>query len=256
MWQQDLANPERAYKLIASGRPTVDGQYVHWDELVRYPPPEGLNHEEWWFAIRWSRRALDKLVPLRDVRGREFRYVLIDPFPESLHQIDLGGGGFIRMPEPLTNPDTRDQYFVSSLIEEAITSSQLEGATTTRPVAKEMIKTGRAPRDRSERMILNNFLTMQRKSDVKAQPLTPGLVFELHCLVTDQALDDPAAVGRFRRADEHIVVGDDYGEVREGTRVMDRRTGTSGAHAQVPVRSTESGSYGTRQGGPRTRAFL
>jgi Fic family protein len=47
-------------------------------------------------------------------------------------------------------------------MEEAITSSQLEGAATTREVAKEMIREGRQPRDRSERMILNNYLTMQR----------------------------------------------------------------------------------------------
>ena len=64
------------------------------------------------------------------------------------------------MPEQITNPDTRDRYCVSSLIEEAITSSQIEGAVTTRPVAKEMIRSGRKPSDRSERMILNNFMTM------------------------------------------------------------------------------------------------
>ena len=47
------------------------------------------------------------------------------------------------MPDQITNPDTRDRYYISSLIDEAITSSQLEGAATTRLIAKQMIRTGR-----------------------------------------------------------------------------------------------------------------
>ena len=56
----------------------------------------------------------------------------------------------------MTNPETRDSYLVRSLLEESITSSQLEGAATTREIAKEMIRNGRQPRDRGERMIFNN----------------------------------------------------------------------------------------------------
>lgn len=188
-------------------------EYLHWDKLIRYKPPEGLTHEEWWFQLKAGRINLFKSIPLEDKEGRPFKFLITDPMPEQLHHIDLGAGGRIGVPEPVTNPETRDQYYVSSLIEEAITSSQLEGATTTRQVAKEMIRTARPPQDRSERMILNNFLTMQRIGKLKDEPLTKELVFELHRLVTDQSLDDPSAVGRFRREHENIIVGDEYGEV-------------------------------------------
>ena len=76
------------------------------------------------------------------------------------------------MPDPIANPQTRDRYIVSSLIQEAITSSQLEGAATTREVAKEMIRSGRTPRDKSERMILNNYRTMQEIIRLKDQPMS------------------------------------------------------------------------------------
>jgi hypothetical protein len=89
----------------------------------------------------------------------------------------------------------------------------LEGAVTTREVAKEMIRSGRKPRDNSEQMILNNYVTMQRIRTLKASALSPSLVFQIHRLVTENTLDDPTAAGRFRRADEKRVVGDDYGEV-------------------------------------------
>jgi len=76
-------------------------------------------------------------------------------------------------------------------MEEAITSSQLEGAVTTREVAKEMIRTGRKPRDTSEQMILNNYATMQRIRALKGSALSPEVIFQIHRLV----LDDPTGSG-------------------------------------------------------------
>jgi len=91
------------------------------------------------------RLGLLKIVPLLDQRGIPFRYCEPDPVPERLHAIDLGAGGRIALPDAITNPETRDRYSISSLIEEAIASSQLEGALTTRVVAKEMIREGERP---------------------------------------------------------------------------------------------------------------
>jgi Fic family protein len=210
----EATSTNRIQEIIGTFRdPLIRGKYLHWDKLIRYPLPEGFSHREWWLGTKISRMPFQKAIPLIDMHKEPFRYVLTDPIPERLHHIDLGAGGLIQMPDQITNPTTRDQYYVSSLIEEAITSSQLEGATTTRPVAKEMIRVGRAPRDRSERMILNNFLTMQRISTLKNEPLTKALVFEVHRMVTDQTLNDASSAGRFRRVDEPIIVGDEYGEV-------------------------------------------
>jgi Fic family protein len=91
-------------------------------------------------------------------------------------------------------------------MEEAITSSQMEGAATTRDVARAMIRSQRAPRDRSEQMILNNFRTMQRIRQLKDAPLTPQLVLDLHRLVSEKTLDDPADAGRLRPPERQVVV--------------------------------------------------
>jgi Fic family protein len=187
--------------------------YLHWDKLRRHPPPEGLNHREWWLTLKLSRMDALKPIGLKDAAQRRFRFAVPDVVMEELHQIDLGAGGLVGVPEPITNPQTRDRYLASSLMEEAITSSQLEGAVTTREVAKEMIRTGRKPRDHSEQMILNNYVTMQRVRELKSLPLSPELVFQIHRLVTEKTLDDPTAAGRFRRPDEKRVVGDDEGQV-------------------------------------------
>jgi Fic family protein len=189
-----------------------DSKYLHWDRLSYCQPPEDLTQEEWWLGIKQYRSRMYKRVPLLSTANKPFSYCMVDPIPERLHQIDMGCGGTIQMPDQITNPETRDQYYVSSLIEEAITSSQLEGAVATREQAKEMLRSGRPAKDKDEQMILNNFHTMREIRKVKAQSLTRDLVFHLHRIITEGTLSDLSAAARFRRNAENIVVSDTYGE--------------------------------------------
>ena len=214
LWKKLLGGgPTGQEKLWRAARPTVRGKYLHWDELRHRAVPSGLSLEEWWMAIKLSRMSTAWTLPLQATDGRPFHYSLVESIPEALHRIDQEAGGQIELPEQITNPETRDRYYVSSLIEEAITSSQLEGATTTREVAKEMVRTGRKPRDRSEQMILNNFRAMRRIGKLRHESLTKDMLFELHRLVTEGTLDDPSAVGRLRLESEHIVVQERQGQV-------------------------------------------
>ncbi len=205
-----FSSPGKFDLIRNEGNRTEDeGKYRHWDILRHLTPPEGLTLEEWWCGIKMRRLLGFKSIPLWDRQKKDmFFYNLPDKVLEQLHQIDLGAGGMIKTPEAIVNPHTRDQYIVRSLIQEAITSSQIEGAATTRRVAKEMLRSGRPPRDKSERMILNNFYTMQKISIWKEQPLSPDLVFEIHKTVTDQTLDNPDAAGRLRTLDEPVTVAD------------------------------------------------
>ena len=208
-----LADPSRVLAIFgAVTGPLVSGKYLHWDKVRYHQPPGDLSLEEWWYGIKLRRRG--QRVPLVDKAGEPFSFGLADPLPETLHRIDLTTGGSIGMGEGVTNPETRNTYLVRSLVEEAFTSSQLEGAASTRKIADDLIRGGRAPRDRGERMILNNYRAMRRIIELKDEPLTERLVFEIHRIVTEDALDDPTGAGRFRREDEGgIVVGDEEGNV-------------------------------------------
>jgi Fic family protein len=211
LWRKCLAAKRPDAVLNLAIEPQDD--YPHWDKLRHLRPPEGLSSEEWWLGIKLRREGLLKEIPLKDKEGRSFRFGVPDVVQAELHDIDVGAGRSIGVPDPITNPRTRDKYLIRSLIEEAITSSQLEGAATTREVAKEMIRTGRPPRDTSEQMILNNFLTMQRITELKQEALSSEMVFAIHRLVTEKTFEDETAAGRFRKPDEERVVGDDFGEV-------------------------------------------
>lgn len=187
--------------------------YYHWDDLRYRRGPHGFSREDWWLSIKLQRLNTRRLIPLADKKGERFGFVMPDMVTELLHQIDRNGGTLIEIPEPVTNPAERDRYLVRSLMEEAITSSQLEGAATTREAAKKMLAEKRPPRDRGERMIMNNFLTMQRIIEVKGESLAPDLVFDVHRRVSEGALDQAGGEGRFRRADEHVDVSDIEGQV-------------------------------------------
>ncbi len=97
------------------------------------------------------------------------------------------------------------RFLVNSLMEEAIRSSQLEGATTSRRVAKEMLRTGRRPKNDSERMIANNYRALQFMREEMGEVLTPDSILELHRIVTEGTLDDPSAAGRLQQPGEERV---------------------------------------------------
>lgn len=206
---QQLSEAAKLRRVFDTQRDHIKAQkYYHWDDLKYRKPPGDLTREEWWLSLKLQRASTRRAIPLMDKNGHSFSFVTPDIVTELLHQIDRNGGTLIQIPEPVANSDERDRYVVRSLMEEAITSSQLEGAATTREVAKKMLAEGRAPRDRSERMILNNFATMRRIMEVEKEALTPALVLDIHKRVSEGALDIADAAGRLRRADEQIKVWD------------------------------------------------
>ena len=182
------------------------GQYRHWENLRRVQPPHGLSSEEWWAAVKFARHQTRRTIPLKDKDGKAFAYSLADPVLELLHEIDRDANGRITTNDQITNPQTRERYIQSSLIEEAIASSQLEGASTTREAAKQMIRSGRNPMDQSERMILNNYRAIHLIRNFKDKPLTPAVVFQIHKTLTEGTLDTGAGGNYLRTPENNVAV--------------------------------------------------
>jgi Fic family protein len=103
-------------------------------------------------------------------------------------------------------------YLLNDLIEdEAISSSQLEGAATTTKVAKDLLKRQRAPITLDERMIVGNFKMMQAAWRFKDRPLSADLIAELHYIGVENIDDGHYQPGVLRSFSDDIVVEDGNG---------------------------------------------
>lgn len=181
---------------------TDKGEYLHWDKIRHLPPPAELTSEQWWFAIKFARSASYKLLPLKDKYQKSFVLATPDLVLQKLHAIDRTSGNNVQSPTLTINKNFRDTYVIQSLEEEAITSSQLEGASTTRRVAKEMLRAKRKPTNLSEKMIFNNYEAMQFVREMKNEALTVSMVLELHRILTKDTMDESKSVGCLRTAND------------------------------------------------------
>lgn len=198
--------PEEVQAAVATAVPDDRDRYLHWDKLRRLPPPGNLTSEQWWLKIKLARANERRELRLTDTHGRPFGFTLPDIVLRHLHYVDQRCAGEVTMPEAvISEKEAERRFLVNSLMEEAIRSSQLEGATTSRRVAKEMLRSGRSPKDHGERMIANNYRALQFMRENPKRDLTPEVVLELHRIVTEGTLANPDAAGRLQRPDEERV---------------------------------------------------
>lgn len=198
-------------KISASTNGPYDakGRYSHWEKVKYLPTPEGYSSELYWLAMRQSRALMSKPLPFQDKKEQAFQYCLPDGVVRDLLWLEKHCSGSLVVDNQLAfNEQVKKTYLIGSLLEEAIHSSQLEGATTSRRQAKEMLKTGRQAKDHSEQMILNNHIAMEFIREHKHHNLTPELIFKLHRKLTEKTLDpeDIEKSGKFRGGSDDICV--------------------------------------------------
>jgi len=192
----------------AVGPTDSKGRYLHWDKLRHLAMPKGYDAELYWLAMRNAREKISRDLPFKDKQGAPFRFCIPDIVMRDILWISENATGAIKADSKISDPHTKQTYLINSLIEEAINSSQLEGASTTRQVAKDMLRSGRKPKDHSEKMILNNYNAMRFIREYKEETLTKSMICELHKIVTEDTLptEDADKAGVFRGPDEDIRV--------------------------------------------------
>jgi Fic family protein len=189
------------------------GQYLHWNDF-KWRVDKGDEEVVAWIATKMARKSITKdLVTLQAVGDKCFSYCIPNSLFAQLHSIDTMAGGGKKISDGLlVSSDEKNRYLVKSLmIEEAITSSQLEGASTTREIAKDMIQKGLEPKDKSQQMILNNYLLMKKALEKKDEDLSIKLILELHEIATYKSIENNALSGELRQLD-NIFISDLYNE--------------------------------------------
>ena len=192
---EQLSRPE-----IATHIDNLNAVYKHWDEIRHQAHP--LRPEEVWCLMKFVRAPQYRKL---EYGGFGFKYCITDAFQRQLHEMDMGAGWNLGTDELAPPSEMRTQALINSLMEEAIASAQLEGADTERKVAKEILRSGSAPRNESERMIINSYRTMQMLKEIKHESLTPELLLRLQRSITEGTLP-PEQVGHYRTSDDIAVM--------------------------------------------------
>ncbi|MDO4773876.1 MAG: Fic family protein [Candidatus Saccharibacteria bacterium] len=182
-------------------------QYLYWDKAQYRQPIDGLSAADSFRLAKNMRRVSARPLPVRAVDGTYFSWMRQDKIDRLLRKIDMYAGGQLLTDSSLFSGQSgKQQYITRGIIEEAIASSQLEGADTSRRYAKKMIAENIKPRNSSDWMILNNHALLNKiESDYKSQPLSLPLLLELHADLTRNTLKD-GDVGRLRNDADNIVV--------------------------------------------------
>ncbi|MDE5735023.1 MAG: Fic family protein [Duncaniella sp.] len=201
--RREIMSSENA-KAICEAVARVNYDYLYWSDVKYRARALGLAPEVLWAIVKNTRAKSDIQIP----GFANLHFSLSNRMQRLCHEFDMDFGGTWGASKIFPDDKTTQElYLISSIMEEAIASSQMEGAATTREVAKDMLRKRISPRDKSQRMILNNYTTINFIREHYRESLTPELIMQIHSLMTDGALDVADAAGRLRRDDENIVVG-------------------------------------------------
>ncbi|MFZ2969996.1 MAG: Fic family protein [Minisyncoccia bacterium] len=184
--------------------------YFYWDKIkYKEPAPIGASKEELWAMIKFFRKMQSIKTPLKDENGKYFSWIKLPYLEEFFHDLDMNTGGELFVGKAEIDKRNKQKLITRGIMEEAIASSQLEGAATSRQIAKKMLREGRKPRNESEQMIVNNYLSMKALEDnYKSRKMSIELLLEIHGLITKDILDEKGEEPRIRKEGEDIYVVD------------------------------------------------
>ncbi|PNE28985.1 hypothetical protein BHU09_04275 [Tannerella sp. oral taxon 808] len=187
----------------------LNADYPYWDKV---------KHRTTAIAPRilWQALKLQRSLGRTSLHfGRyAFGYTKTDEMLGLLHAFDRHIGGSLSGDDnDLLSNNRREYFLISSMMEEAIASSQMEGASTTRRVAKEMLRKNERPRDRSQQMIHNNYRTIAYLKEHASEAFSIERLQEIHSLMTEGTLDNASDAGRLRDRDDILVMDGLSGDV-------------------------------------------
>ena len=189
---------------------TSEPEYLYWDTArFKEPSPEGISKEVLWKIVKFFREAQSLKTVIRDKDKKIFSWSKLDYFEEFFHELDMNTGGELFVGKSGVDRANKQKLITRGIMEEAIASSQLEGAATSRQAAKRMLREGRKPANKSEQMIVNSYISMKAiEEKYKDREMSLDLILEFHALITKDTLDSQEEMPRLRLPQEPVCVSD------------------------------------------------
>lgn len=182
--------------------------------MDRYLPRKDIIHRlplslpisELWPELQKARRAEARELPLCDANGTTYWWVLTESITNQAEEvIALARRDFV-----FSSPEF-EELFHQAVLDEAVYSSVIEGAFTTKQEAREFIDNHREPKNKSEQMVKNNYDALTYVLEHIDAPITEQTIFDIYALVTKNTLDENVPMNAYRNVG--VVVQSAHGEI-------------------------------------------
>jgi len=221
------------------------GRYLPFAEF-RHRIKSGEDITLAWTLTRRARDAALQRIEFRNEAGQQAGFYITPGIAEACAMVDTVTSQ-AALAQHIAALRGAGAELSSLILAEPITSSQLEGASTTTLVAHNMLETGRKPRTEDEHMIAGNARLMAEIPEHVKEPLTVKLIRHFHAVGMSGIDDAKYTPGAFRQTDDVVIADYDGNIVHQPPRaetieerlqaVCDFTNDTSGAYIHPLIKA-------------------
>lgn len=161
--------------------------------IERYLPRKEIIHRlpvsvpiaTFWPALQKTRREHSILLPLSDQAGQPFWFVLNSAIEKQCNRV-----AELARRDVVFSGAEFDKLFEDAVIDEAIYSSMIEGAFTTREAAIGFIRKQKLPMNKSEQMVKNNYDALTYVLEHIEDTITEKTIVSIAQIVTRNAAEE------------------------------------------------------------------
>ena len=159
-------------------------RYLPRDEII-HRLPVSMPIAKVWPELQKARRERGIQLPLCDQLGQNFWFVLNASIEKQCDRI----AELARRDTVFSGPEF-EKLFEDAVIDEAVYSSMIEGAFTTREAAIGFIRKKKAPVNKSEQMVKNNFDALTYVLEHLEDDITEKTIVSIAQIVTRNAAEE------------------------------------------------------------------
>lgn len=160
--------------------------------MERYLPRQDIIHrlpvsisiQQFWPELEKERRKHSQELPLLAQDGKPFWFVLTSGIEKQCDAI----AELARRDIAFTGPEF-DALFQDAVVDEAVYSSVIEGAFTSREQAADFIRQNKQPRNKSEQMVKNNYDALTYVLEHLEDEISEETILQIAQIVTRSAAE-------------------------------------------------------------------
>lgn len=159
-------------------------RYLSRREII-HRLPVSMPIAKFWPVLQEERRRRSIPLPLTDQRGAPFWFVVNASVERQCDSV----AALARRDAVFEIPALADRLD-DAVIDEAVFSSMIEGAFTSREAAVGFLRRHRAPANKSEQMVKNNYDALTYVLEHLEEPVTEQMIIDIARIVTRDAAED------------------------------------------------------------------